>query len=57
MQVMPVIDPLAPASGTVLRAYPRRIATRLPLAVALPLLAGLSALLWLGLFRLVALVL
>ena len=57
MQVMPVIDPLAPASGTVLRAYPRRIATRLPLAVALPLLAGLSALLWLGLFRLVTLVL
>jgi hypothetical protein len=54
---MSTIEQRAKARGFVLRAEPRREPARLPLAVALPLIAVISASLWVGLFRLVRLLL
>jgi hypothetical protein len=48
-------DPLASLNGIVLRAPPRPGVARLPLALALPLIAGLSVLLWMVLLHLAAL--
>jgi len=55
MPVMSGIEPRAKVGGTVLQTEPRRQATRLPVSVAILLIAVISAALWLGLFRLFAL--
>jgi hypothetical protein len=52
---MSATDRLFRAGGTILRSRPRWADKRLPLWIAVPLIAGLSALLWLGLFHLLAL--
>ena len=54
---MSATDPLARAGGILLRTRRTRRMTRLPVGIALPVIAVLSLLLWLGLFHLAALVL
>jgi hypothetical protein len=57
MPVMSGIEQRAKVGGTVLRKEPRRHGTRLPVGVAIPLIAVISAALWMGLFRLFGLLL
>jgi hypothetical protein len=52
MPIMSGIDQRAKVGGTVLRTEPRREAIRLPLGLAIPLIAIISISLWMGLFRL-----
>ena len=55
MPRMSGIEQRAKVGGTVLRKEPGRKETRLSLGVAIPLIAVVSASLWVGLFRLIGL--